>query len=267
MLRTRLAYRLAGAYFRHADIPPRVARRPGERIGLDYDHRSTGRGPGALDRLFQSSDRSHGFGYRPHRFGVLGEIHFDQIGDSAILDQVVERGAALEVLQPVDHRVAAVVAYHHDHLVAAEDRAVNVRVHHQIGAIAYENKYIGIGGRHLRPPAAGDLVPHARESELAIESSRRLHLPALHQLAGKPAGSRQHAVPRAGLAIHRADDVRVSGKPGIVWRRGSRDRFVPRGVELARPVRPRLRSAILGERRVELADALACIAYHRQCAV
>ena len=49
--------------------------------------------------------------------GVLGEVDPRVDLAPAVLEQVVERRAALEVLQAVDHREAAVVADHDDQLV------------------------------------------------------------------------------------------------------------------------------------------------------
>ncbi len=40
----------APAHFRHADVPPRIARRPGEGVGDDRDHRRAVRRPGPVQR-------------------------------------------------------------------------------------------------------------------------------------------------------------------------------------------------------------------------
>ena len=50
---------------------------------------------------------------------------------------------------------------------------------------------------HLGAPAAGDLVAHAGEAELAVEGADRLGPPVLAELAGQAAGRGQREVGRS----------------------------------------------------------------------
>ena len=57
---------------------------------------------------------------RAHRLGMFDEIDVQRVGavgDPAILQQIVETRHAFELLQARNHRIAAVVADHDDHLM------------------------------------------------------------------------------------------------------------------------------------------------------
>ena len=205
----------------NADVPPGITRRPGMGVGGDDDHRRPVGLPGAIDRRFEIAQRSHMLGTGPHRFRVFGEIDGDQPFMAHILEQVVERRHALEGLQAIDHRIAAVVADDDDELVTGNDRGIHVRVHHQIGAVADHRDDVGIRHGHLGAPGAGDLVTHARETELAVERPRGLDLPVLGELARQTAGGGDDAIPLAGLAVHGAHHLRIArkvrvGRPGAL---------------------------------------------------
>ena len=58
---------------------------------------------------------------------------------------------------------------------------------------------LGVG--HLGAPAAGDLVAHAGEAELAVEGAGRLRPPVLAELAGQAAGGGQRQVGRVADAV------------------------------------------------------------------
>ena len=67
-------------------------------------------------------------------------------------------------------------------------------------------------GSAIWPLAAGDLVAHAGEAELAVEGADRLRLPVLAQLAGQAARRGQREVGRIARPVDRADHVRVGGQ-------------------------------------------------------
>ena len=69
--------------------------------------------------------------------------------------------------------------------------------------------------RHLDAEAAGDLVAHARIAVFHVVAERRRRLPVLVQFARKPARCAHHHVARRGVALNRADDLRVGGQFGI----------------------------------------------------
>ena len=161
---------------------------------------------------------------------MLDEIDLDPVFDPTILDEIVEGGAAREVLEPVYDREAAVVADHDDQLVAGQDRGIDVRVHHQIGAVAGEDDHVALRIGHLGPPAAGDFVAHAGEAELAVEGADGLGLPVLAQLARQAAGGGQRQVGRIADPADGPDHVRVAGPLDVGRPRVGRHRLVPGGV-------------------------------------
>src|SRR3990167_5357265 len=122
---------------------------------------------------------------RAHRFRMFDEIDVQRggaVGDAAILQQVVETGNALELLQARDHGIAAVVADHDDHLVTGQHGGIDVRVHHHIGAVAEHDdgraaRATGAALGHGMAPASGDLVAHAGESEFAVKGMRVFYPP------------------------------------------------------------------------------------------
>ena len=69
---------------------------------------------------------------------------FNPFAQPAILDQIVEAFPTLEVLQAVDHRKPAIVADHHNHFVARKDGAVEVGVHHHVGAVTDKDDQLAI---------------------------------------------------------------------------------------------------------------------------
>ncbi len=150
--------------------------------------------------------------------------------DPAVLDEVVEGGAALEVLQPVDDGEAAIVADDDDHLVAGQHRGIDVGIHHQIGAVAGKDDDITVRIGHRRAPAAGDLVAHAGKAEFAIKRARRLDLPDLGKLARQAAGGGQDEVGVVAGAVDDADDLRIGRHRHIGGLCDVGDRFAPFGI-------------------------------------
>ena len=170
-----------------------------------------------FERALQLVHRCDTLAVAAHRRGVGGEVDVDQLAVASVLDQVVERHAALVDLQPVDDREAAVVADDHDQLVAGEHRAVQVAVHHHVRAVADERDDLVVGAGHLGAPRTGDLVAHAREPVLAVEVADLLGTPAVDQLAGQTAGRGEHVVASAAaLDRRRRSPARTSD---VRWRR------------------------------------------------
>src|SRR5712671_3838679 len=112
---------LAGADLWHADIPPGIARCPGEGVGDDGQNRGAVGVPGPVDRRTKIGEAFDLSCERPHGFGVLGKVHGERLLDATILEQVVEAHAALAVLKAIDHGIAPIVANDHDDLVAGKN--------------------------------------------------------------------------------------------------------------------------------------------------
>src|SRR5205809_874230 len=98
-----LANLFAVADLRYADVPPRITGSPGEGIGDDGDDSGAVGGLRPFDRLAEVGKAFDMPRQRAHGFRVLGEVDRERLLDPAVLDKVVEGGAALGVLQPVDH--------------------------------------------------------------------------------------------------------------------------------------------------------------------
>ena len=195
---------------------------------------------------------------------MLGEVDGGRALDAAVLEEVVEGRGALEALQAVDHGEAAIVADDDDELKAGEDRAVDVGVEHQVAAVADEDDHVARGVGHLRPPAAGDLVAHAGEAELAVEAADRLGLPVLAQLARQAAGCGQRQIARVAHAVDGADHVGIGRQLGVGGGR-SADRSA-----CSRPHIPRARDRSTArplpgaERCAHLLEAGLGVAHDRQ---
>jgi hypothetical protein len=91
---------------------------------------------------------------------VSREIDRERLLNPAVANQIIERDSALSVLKAVDNSEAAVVADDNNDLVAGEDRRIDVRVHHKVGAVAKHHKRVSIRVRHCRAPSSRDFVAH-----------------------------------------------------------------------------------------------------------
>src|SRR6266481_5951403 len=97
---------------------------------------------------------------------MLGEVDADRLLHPAVLDQIVERDTALPVLQAVDHGIAAVVADDDDYLVPGEHARIDVRIHHQVRAVAQHDE--GIARRI-------DQLAEALQRDQCDDDYRRTH--------------------------------------------------------------------------------------------
>ncbi len=84
-----------------------------------------------------------------------------EIDAGAGREEIVEAGAAGCRLQALDATKAAIVEQHDGELATELDRGRDLRVHHQIGAVADEHDDLAFGHRQLDAEPAGDLVAHA----------------------------------------------------------------------------------------------------------
>src|SRR5712672_1909496 len=179
---------LAGADLWHADIPPGIARGPGEGVRDDGQNRGAIGIPGPVDGRTKIGEAFDLSCERTHGFGVLGKVHRERLFDAAILDQIVEACAALAVLQAIDHGIAAIVADDQDDLVAGENSRIDIRIHHHIGAVTYhDDRNAGRVG-HGRTPSGCNFIAHTGEAELAVKRIGLFDAPVLHDFAGQPAG-------------------------------------------------------------------------------
>ena len=104
------------------------------------------------------------------------------------VEEIVEARAAGRLLQAVDAAEAAIVEQHDDELDAEHDRGRDLRIHHEIGAVADHHDDLAVGLRHLHADAAGDLVAHAGIAVFEMVGGGRARLPQLVQFARQAAG-------------------------------------------------------------------------------
>ena len=150
---------------------------------------------------------------------MRGEIDRRQRLVSASREQVVEALAAGRALQPVDAAEAAIVEHHDDELATEHDRGCDLRVHHQVAAVADHDEDLALGLRHLDAEPAGDLVAHAGKAVFEVVAAGLRRAPQLVQLARQPAGGADHDVGARGRALHRAD---TCASVGALCSRGRR---------------------------------------------
>ena len=110
----------------HADLPERPALRPRAGSGAHGDDVGPLRCPGAHERGRQIVDRLDALGLAAERAGVRDPVDVHVIRADR-REHVVERRAALAHLQPLDHRIAAVVAEHDDELMSCDHGAEQTR--------------------------------------------------------------------------------------------------------------------------------------------
>ena len=94
-----------------------------------------------------------------------------------VLQEIVERRPARRMLQPVDAAEAAIVEHDDDELLAQHHRGRDLRVHHQIGAVADRHDDLAVGQGHLDADRAGDLVAHAGIAVFDVIAERRAGSP------------------------------------------------------------------------------------------
>ncbi len=128
-------------------------------------------------------------------------------------EQVVELGAARVDLQPVDDGEAAVVADDEDHLLPGHHRRVDVRVHHQVRAVADPGDDVArSAGRGAPPRPRRSRSPSSSSRTRSRTTPTDLRAPAHGELAGQAAGRRQDVVVRVGRGVDRLDHLGVGGR-------------------------------------------------------
>ena len=172
----------------HADLPERAARRPVVRRRPDDDDGRAVGGARPLERLLELVDRRDRLRQAADRRGVRDEVDGRTSPAVDVLEQVVVRRAALVDLEPVDDRVAAVVAHDHDQLVAREHRAVELGVHHQVRAVADERDHLAVG-RALRAPTRPRSRSPCTSSRTRSRTCRRPSLASSR--SARPGGRRR----------------------------------------------------------------------------
>jgi hypothetical protein len=180
--------------------------------GAHDDHGAAVGRPGALECLLKLGDVPGFLRIAAEGARVRDPVDNGIVG-ADVLQHVVVRGTSLADLQPVDDGVTSVVAEHHDELVALEGRAVQLRVEHQVGAVADERDDLTRLTRHPRPPRAGDLVSHGGVPVLAVERPDSLREPVDVHLPGQSPGRGQRQIVLAGLSVERSDDLGVREGP------------------------------------------------------
>ena len=152
-------------------------------------------------------------------------------------------------------------------LVARQHRAVQVAVHHQVGAVADEDDDLAVGHGHLGPPRARDLVAHAGVAVLHVDAAHALGAPAAVELAGEAAGGRQRVVGGPGQAVDGPHDLGV-GRPLLAGRSTGAGDLVDVGVVLRRldrgPLAPGVRPPPTAHALGQLGQPLAGVGHQRQ---
>ena len=120
------------------------------------------------------------------------------------------------------------------------------------------------GFGHLGAPAAGDLVAHAGEAELAVEGADGLGAPVLAQLARQAAGRGQRQVGRIAGPVDRADHMGIGRQLGVGRARALVDQRVPGGILVRCPRAPGGRRRQPAERCRQLGKAGLGVADDRE---
>ena len=214
---------------------------------------------GALERALQVGDRLDLLGVGAQAPRVRGEIHRRGVGP----EQVVERRAAAGLLQAVDAAEAVVVEEHDHELLSHRDRGRDLRVHHEVAAVADHDEDLAVRERQLRPEAPGDLVSHARVAVLEVVAARIPRPPEAVELAGEAARGADDHVARARGPVDRADHLGLGGRNVLAGRRGEVDEARPLGGEPPRGLRPGGRRAPRPERGRQLLQAAARVGEER----
>jgi hypothetical protein len=179
-------------------------------------------------------------------------------------EQVVEGLATGGALQPVDATETAIVQQHNRQLQSQHHRRGELRVQHEIAAVADHHDDLALRPRQLHAKSAGDFVAHAGIAVFEMIGPDLLRLPKLVQLARQAAGGADHNGILWRDALHCADDLRIRRQRGVGWR-GDRLRFgAPCGHRGARLVLPFGWCAITGQRRVQCGEAFPRIGDQRQ---
>ena len=100
-----------------------------------------------------------------------------------------------------------VVDQHDDQLDPFLDRRDDLAAHHQVGAVADHGEDLAIGGGHLDPECAGDLIAHAGVAVLDVVLLRVSRAPQLVQVARHRAGGTDDDVAWTRRVIDRPDDL------------------------------------------------------------
>ena len=185
-----------------------------------------------------------------------------------VAQQIVERRAAGRLLQPVDAAEAAIVVDDDDELQAEHHRGGDLRIHHQIGAVADDDDHFAVRQRHLDADPAGDLVAHAGIAVFDVIAERRAGRQSLCNSPGRPpAAQTTTSLVCAGAHAARRAPGRRSA-PARWSARCSGRRSPPiRALALRGRVAPGARRLPGAERRVERGERRPRVADQRQRAM
>ena len=138
---------------------------------------------------------------------------------------------------------------HDDELDALGDRRDDLLGHHQVRAVADQGVHLPLGGGHLDPERAGDLVAHAGERVLHVVLLRVLRPPQHLQVAGHGAGRLHDRRVRTDHLVERAQHLGLRGQRLMVEVVGLVDDAVPPLQVLGVGADIRLVDAVAGQRQ------------------
>jgi hypothetical protein len=186
------------------------------------------RGPRPAEGLAELGDRADPQDVGAEALGVGGQVDRQVVAVQQSGLRVAEPVAGAEPLRSEALRQGAdrgepVVLHQDDHqLDPLGHRRDDLAVHHQIRAVADQRDHLAVGGGHLDPECAGDLVAHAGVPVLDVVLLGVPRPPQHLEVPGEAAGGLHEHVAGVAELVHRPDHLglgrqrRVVGVEGLV---------------------------------------------------
>src|ERR1700722_5146626 len=205
---------------RHGDVPPEAARvRRSHRVGVDDNHLGRLCGARISERRLKVRDRLDLHRFRPKSARVGDEVDLRHRLMAYVTQKVVERRAPSRLLQTVDAAKAPIVVDDDNEFLPQHHGRGDLRIHHEIRAVAENHDHFPIRQRHLDADPAGDLVAHAGITVFEVVAQWRARSPQLVQFPRQSARGADDHVRLLARAHERAEHFGV----GWRWRVGRRD--------------------------------------------
>jgi hypothetical protein len=133
-----------------------------------------------------------------------------EVDPRAPREEVVERGAAATALQAIDAAEPAIVEHDDVQLLIQHHGSRDLRIHHQIGAVADQNPNLTFGHGELGAEPAGNFVPHARVAVFDVVGADLSAAPQFVQFTRQAASGADDHIPRARHPVYCSAHLRIA---------------------------------------------------------
>ena len=167
-------------------------------------------------------------------------------------------------MESLDYGITFVVTYDEDHFVTREHGRVNIRVHHQIGAIADHRVNLTRVSSHCRAPRTRDFVSHTGIAIFAVEGGDSFAHPVDVEFTGQSTRRGQDVIVTRGGIVDQANELGITGGPNAIIRDSTSDERAQVALELFHLIHPRGVRCPVSKRIAHLNEGFTSVGHDRQ---